>query len=81
MKTLRKKEFSEELSQKKMEEIIKKFDDVKKITNGHVVTLSGSRNLILKLQDKDLSQEFSRLFKEKEREKHNIKASEIKEQC
>jgi hypothetical protein len=64
MKTLRKKEFSEELSQKKMEEIIKKFDDVKKITNGHVVTLSGSRNLILKLQDKDLCQEFSRLFKE-----------------
>ena len=81
MKTLRKNEFSKELTQKKIEQIIKKFDDVKEITNGQVVTLSGSRNLILKLQDKDLCQEYSRLFKEHNREKDMNKEQELKQQC
>jgi serine/threonine protein phosphatase PrpC len=46
-----------------------------------VVTLSGSRNLILKLQDKDLCQEYSRLFKEQNREKDMNKEQELKKQC
>jgi hypothetical protein len=59
--------FAAYLTQNKLEEIIKKFDDVKTITKQDV-SLSGSRNCILRLQDKRLCQDFAKLFKLQNRE-------------
>jgi hypothetical protein len=41
------------------------------------MTLGGSRNKILRLQDKELCAKYSRLFKEQNREKDMTKADEI----
>lgn len=59
--------FSNQLTQSKIEQVIKKFDDIKTLINQDV-SLSGSRNCILKLQDKRLCQEFARLYKLQNRE-------------
>lgn len=63
-----------------MEQIIKKFDDVKEIT-GQVVSLSGSRDQILRLQAKKYCQDFARLFKKQNREKNEKKQAKILKKC
>lgn len=59
--------FANHLTQNKLEEIIKKFGDMKEIT-GQDVSLSGSRNCILRLQDKRLCQDFAKQYKLQNRE-------------
>jgi hypothetical protein len=59
--------FGAYLTQNKLEEIIKKFDDMMTITKQDV-SLSGSRNCILRLQDKRLCQDFAKQFKLQNRE-------------